>query len=68
DVADLLGRLDVFMDQYELNKFLNGKTIIVTGAVCSIGSEVCRQIAMLPPTCLVLLGAGEKSISLRHRA
>ncbi|MGU7850803.1 polysaccharide biosynthesis protein [Streptococcus suis] len=67
DVADLLGRLEVVLDQDELNQFFKGKTILVTGAGGSIGSEVCRQIAKFTPKCLLLLGHGENSIYLIHR-
>ncbi|NQJ99392.1 polysaccharide biosynthesis protein [Streptococcus suis] len=67
DVADLLGRLEVVLDQDELNQFFKGKTILVTGAGGSIGSELCRQIAKFTPKCLLLLGHGENSIYLIHR-
>ncbi|WP_161944911.1 polysaccharide biosynthesis protein, partial [Streptococcus suis] len=67
DVADLLGRPEVVLDQDELNQFFKGKTILVTGAGGSIGSELCRQIAKFTPQRLLLLGHGENSIYLIHR-
>ncbi|WP_161948464.1 polysaccharide biosynthesis protein, partial [Streptococcus suis] len=67
DVADLLGRPEVVLDQDELNQFFKGKTILVTGAGGSIGSELCRQIAKFTPKRLLLLGHGENSIYLIHR-
>ncbi|WP_099779921.1 polysaccharide biosynthesis protein [Streptococcus suis] len=67
DVADLLGRPEVVLDQDELNQFFKGKTILVTGAGGSIGSELCRQIAKFMPKRLMLLGHGENSIYLIHR-
>lgn len=67
DVADLLGRPEVVLDQDELNQFFKGRTILVTGAGGSIGSELCRQIAHFTPKRLLLLGHGENSIYLIHK-
>ena len=67
DIADLLGRPEVVLDQKELNLYFEGKTILVTGAGGSIGSEICRQIARFSPKRLLLLGHGENSIYLIHR-
>lgn len=67
DIADLLGRPEVVLDQKELNLYFEGKTILVTGAGGSIGSEICRQIARFLPKRLLLLGHGENSIYLIHR-
>ena len=67
DIADLLGRPEVVLDQKELNQYFEGKTILVTGAGGSIGSEICRQIARFSPKRLLLLGHGENSIYLIHR-
>lgn len=67
DIADLLGRPVVVLDQKELNLYFEGKTILVTGAGGSIGSEICRQIARFSPKRLLLLGHGENSIYLIHR-
>ncbi|MDG3132079.1 polysaccharide biosynthesis protein [Streptococcus suis] len=67
DVADLLGRPEVILNQGELNRYFHGKTILVTGAGGSIGSEICRQIAKFTPERLLLLGHGEHSIYLIHR-
>lgn len=67
DIADLLGRPEVVLNQKELNQYFEGKTILVTGAGGSIGSEICRQIARFSPKRLLLLGHGENSIYLIHR-
>ena len=67
DIADLLGRPEVVLDQKELNLYIEAKTSLVTGAGGSIGSEICRQIARFSPIRLLLLGHGENSIYLIHR-
>lgn len=67
DIADLLGRPEVVLNQEELNTYFEGKTILVTGAGGSIGSELCRQIIKFSPKRLLLVGHGENSIYLIHR-
>ena len=67
DIADLLGRPEVVLNQEELNTYFEGKTILVTGAGGSIGSELCRQIIRFSPKRLLLVGHGENSIYLIHR-
>lgn len=67
DIADLLGRKEVELDQSSLKKNIEGKTVLVTGAGGSIGSELCRQIAKFSPKKLLLLGHGENSIYLIHK-
>ncbi|MFA9492813.1 polysaccharide biosynthesis protein [Streptococcus sp. E17BB] len=67
DIADLLGRDEVVLEQESLNAYFSGKTILVTGAGGSIGSEICRQIAKFSPKQLLLLGHGENSIYLIHQ-
>ncbi|MCU9612334.1 polysaccharide biosynthesis protein [Caldibacillus lycopersici] len=59
---DLLGREPVELDINNLSEKLQGKTILVTGAGGSIGSEICRQISLFKPKKLVLVGHGENSI------
>jgi FlaA1/EpsC-like NDP-sugar epimerase len=61
-VEDLLGRDPVELDIAGIEEYIKGKTILVTGAGGSIGSEICRQISMFQPKELVLLGHGENSI------
>ncbi|GAE28179.1 UDP-N-acetylglucosamine 4,6-dehydratase [Halalkalibacter wakoensis JCM 9140] len=62
EVEDLLGREPVELDINGIEQYIKGKTILVTGAGGSIGSEICRQIAMFAPKELVMLGHGENSI------
>ncbi|SDO06046.1 nucleoside-diphosphate sugar epimerase/dehydratase [Alkalicoccus daliensis] len=61
-VEDLLGRDPVELETEKIERKLSGKTVLVTGAGGSIGSEVCRQIARYSPERLILLGHGENSI------
>jgi len=59
---DLLGREPVELDIDSISGYLTGRTVLVTGAGGSIGSEICRQVAKFGPKKLVLLGHGENSI------
>ena len=59
NVDDLLNRDEVQPDIKLLNKNINSKTVLVTGAGGSIGSELCRQIIKLKPKNLLLLELNE---------
>ncbi len=61
-VEDLLGREEVELDVNAIADKINGRTVLVTGAGGSIGSEICRQAAQFNPSQIVLLGHGEYSI------
>lgn len=63
-VEDLLGREPVQLDSGKIAGSITGKTVLVTGAGGSIGSEICRQICKFKPSKLVLFGHGENSIYL----
>jgi FlaA1/EpsC-like NDP-sugar epimerase len=62
EIQDLLRREPVETDLAAVAELATGETVLITGAGGSIGSELCRQIARLAPTQLVLLGHGENSI------
>ncbi|WP_285801041.1 nucleoside-diphosphate sugar epimerase/dehydratase [Exiguobacterium sp. s151] len=66
-IDDLLGREPVELDISGIQSEVEGKTILVTGAGGSIGSEICRQILKFNPGRLLLLGHGENSIYLIER-
>lgn len=59
DIEDLLGRDIVPPDPDLMGKCITGKTVLVTGAAGSIGSELCRQIIGLRPSTLVILDSFE---------
>ena len=61
-IEDLLNRDPVKLDMVTFGKYLEGKTVLVTGAGGSIGSEICRQVLRRKPRQLILLGRGEGSI------
>ncbi len=62
DIADLLGREEVKPDINLLEKNIHGKSVLVTGAGGSIGSELCRQIAELSPKRLILYERNEYAL------
>lgn len=61
-IEDLLGREEVKLDMNAIADQISNKTILVTGAGGSIGSEICRQIARFEPKEILILGHGENSI------
>jgi FlaA1/EpsC-like NDP-sugar epimerase len=62
EIQDLLRRTPVETDLAAVAELATGETVLITGAGGSIGSELCRQIARLAPSRVVLLGHGENSI------
>lgn len=61
-VEDLLGRDAVTMKHEDISPFLRDRTVLVTGAGGSIGSELCRQIARCRPNALVILDQSEPAL------
>ena len=64
DLEDLLRREPVKLNLEEISGYLEQRTILVTGAGGSIGSEIVRQVARFQPTRVVLFGRGENSVFL----
>jgi FlaA1/EpsC-like NDP-sugar epimerase len=62
DVEDLLGRNPVNIDTSGLNQWIANKTVLVSGAGGSIGSELCRQIIKFNPNRIVCLDMSEYAI------
>ncbi len=59
EVEDLLGRSPVYLDKQSVEAFLSEKTVLVTGAGGSIGSELVRQILTCTPEKIVLVERAE---------
>ena len=62
EIQDLLRRDAVETDLAAVAELATSETVLITGAGGSIGSELCRQLARLAPSRLILLGHGENSI------
>jgi FlaA1/EpsC-like NDP-sugar epimerase len=61
-IEDLLGREPVRLDLELLRRDITGKTVMITGAAGSIGSELCRQVARLSPSRLVMFEIAESPL------
>ncbi|MCM2360056.1 MAG: polysaccharide biosynthesis protein, partial [Geobacteraceae bacterium] len=59
EIDDLLGREPVLLDDAAIRGYLSGKSILVTGAGGSIGSEICRQLARFAPRKIILFDSAE---------
>lgn len=62
DLEDLLGRDPIKLDNKGIADYIQNKTILITGAGGSIGSELCRQIAVYNPKRLVLFDIYENNV------
>jgi FlaA1/EpsC-like NDP-sugar epimerase len=62
EVEDVLGREPVEVDLEAIAGYLGGEVVLVTGAGGSIGSELCRQVARLGPSRLVLVDHAEPAL------
>ena len=58
-IEDILGRESIFLNMKPISEALHDKTILVTGATGSIGSEIVRQLARLEPRLIVLFDIAE---------
>ena len=59
DVADLLPRDEIHVDMEAIGRMLRDRTILITGAAGSIGSEMVRQIAKYKPAMMILVDQAE---------
>ena len=62
DISDLLGRYEVEANQGLINKNIEGKVVLITGAGGSIGSEISRQVVKNNPKKVILLDANEYAL------
>lgn len=62
NITDLLRRDPVELNSEAIGELLEGKTVMVTGAGGSIGSEVCRQVLRFSPKALLLVERAENSL------
>lgn len=62
ELEDLLGREQVVLNNNKISEFLSGKTVLVTGAGGSIGSELCRQIIKFRPKKIIMLDIYENTL------
>jgi FlaA1/EpsC-like NDP-sugar epimerase len=62
ELEDLLPRASIKMDNAVVENYIKGKTVLITGAGGSIGSEISRQVVSFKPEKVILLGRGENRI------
>lgn len=62
DITDLLGREEIGFDESELIEDYRDQTVLVTGGGGSIGSEIIKQLLLLPVKKVIAFGHGENSI------
>jgi FlaA1/EpsC-like NDP-sugar epimerase len=67
DIDDLLGRESVLPDKILLSKNSLNKTVLITGAGGSIGSELCRHVIKAKPRCLLLVEMSEFALYQIHQ-
>jgi FlaA1/EpsC-like NDP-sugar epimerase len=66
-IEDLLRREPVALDDAAIGTDLRGRTVMVTGAGGSIGSELCRQVCAFQPAQLILAERSENALFEIHR-
>ncbi|MFM1996795.1 MAG: hypothetical protein RLZZ111_1182 [Planctomycetota bacterium] len=64
EIKDLLRREPVRLDNAAIRGLVAGRTVLVTGAGGSIGSEICRQVLRFGPASLLLVERGENALFL----
>jgi len=73
-ITDLLSRPNIKLDDNHVKSQISGKTVMITGAGGSIGSEICHQVAAYKPSRMILLDSSELNayeidlaLKLRHK-
>ena len=67
EIKDLLRREPIRLDDTAVARLVAGRTVMVTGAGGSIGSEICRQVLRYHPAKLLLVERGENSLFLAEQ-
>src|SRR6185369_9590043 len=68
ELADLLPRKETRLDVNSISHIIEGKTVLVTGAGGTIGSELCRQLIRFRPHSLLMLEKNNNSLFYIERA
>jgi len=66
-IEDLIGREQINIDFGQIQKYIEGKRVLITGAAGSIGSELCRQIAKLNPERVIAFDRSENGLFYLER-
>lgn len=61
EITDLLGRDEITLNNDAMREYIKGNVIMVTGGGGSIGSELCRQVAVFEPQKIVILDIYENN-------
>lgn len=67
NIDDLLGRESVHLEEDQIASYIQGKTILITGAGGSIGGELCRQVLRFHPAKLILVERAEYNLFRIHK-
>jgi FlaA1/EpsC-like NDP-sugar epimerase len=62
EIEDILGREPIKVNLKKIADYITNKTVLITGAGGSIGSELCRQIIRLGPSLLIMVDQSENSL------
>jgi FlaA1/EpsC-like NDP-sugar epimerase len=62
DITDLLGREPVWLEEERIRSAIAGRSVLITGAAGSIGSELCRQVARFGPRTLIAFDQAESDL------
>ena len=62
ELEDLLSRPAIYIERDQVREFINKRSVLVTGAGGSIGSELCRQLAQFEPKELIMLERNENTL------
>ena len=61
-IEDLLGRASIELNNEQIKKEIVNKTVLITGAAGSIGSEICRQVLLNEPKLIILFDQAESAL------